>query len=245
MKKIIILAWIMGLILSMSGCGNTSQGSTISTTDEKKDVITVTSSEDVKAVPDVADIIYGIRTESEDAVSCQNKNSEDISHIVEVLKGFDIDEKSIQTNSYGLTPKYNWGSDQQSIIGYEMQTNLTISGLSIDQVSTVVSESVNAGINTIEKISYKTSNYDECYQKALKLAVESAQKKAKALADVSNCTLGDIAYLEELSSEQENKYTNYNANEMTMDSTTSDKAMIVMPGETSIQASVSVDFYIR
>lgn len=152
--------------------------------------ITMDSSETVKIVPDMAKIVFAVTSEAQKADECQQKNTEALNSLTEYLKGQGIDEKSITTSGYSLNPRYDWSSDTRKLIGYEMQTEVTVSDVTVEQVGTLLSGGVNAGANEIYSVSYYSSGYDDAYAEALKKAVELARTKAQALAEASGRTLG-------------------------------------------------------
>lgn len=51
---------------------------------EDEQLITVTSREIVKTVPDMAEIIYAVTTQNRDASACQTENSEKVNQLVQV-----------------------------------------------------------------------------------------------------------------------------------------------------------------
>ncbi len=90
-----------------------------------------------------------------------------------------VDEKSIQTSSYGLSPVHDWNSPTQEITGYEMTTRLTVSDIPIENAGTIMSQSVAAGVNGIDSVSYFASSYDESYQEALREPWQWHRRKPK------------------------------------------------------------------
>ena len=54
-----------------------------------ENVITVTGREEVKVVPDMAQIVYSIYTREDTAAVCQEKNAKDLETAIETLKGLD------------------------------------------------------------------------------------------------------------------------------------------------------------
>lgn len=243
MKKKILLS-IVAVSVMLTACNNSTAitPDTIKVQNIERNVITAAGSEEVRVVPDIADIKYGIHTEAADAASCQSKNAEEVNKVVELLKGLGIEEKQIQTSGFNLNPRYSWSNDKQTLIGYEMRTTITISDLLLEKVGTVLTESVNAGINNIESITYQSSQYDASYQEALKLAIASARAKAEAMAEAGSCSLGKVVNIEEFSSNTEAKANTYLMKE---DAQATAGVMNVMPGEVSIEARVSVEFQIQ
>jgi len=178
MNKPLAAALIAATVLSMTACAQTGTASvpganltTISNTDTN--TIQVNSTEGVKVVPDMAQVNFAVLSQAGDPKACQENNSKDTSSVIEFLKNSGIDEKSIQTSSYGLEPMYDWNNTGQQITGYQMRTSITVSDLPIDQVGTMLSSSVEAGINCIDSVNYLSSKYDENYREALKKAVEA------------------------------------------------------------------------
>ena len=265
-KKIFpILPFFMAVSFFFTACGSNSNHVTASSPAEPsavvpapaadipvsgytRDTITVNSSEQVTVVPDIAEIVYAVRTEAKDAAGCQQQNNTDVSNVVELLKILGTAETAIRTSDYYMYPVYNYSGNTQRITGYEASTSLTVSGLPLDNLSDILTKSVEAGINNIQSITYQSSQYDKAYSNALKLAMESAKAKATALAEAGNCTLGSVAGVRENSNYSEARYTD-NALSTKMRQTTEmeieDAAGTVMPGQIDIEVNITVDYLIQ
>lgn len=211
--------------------------------------ISVNSSEKVTVVPDIAQVEYSVRTEAGDAAACQQKNTESVSQVIELLKSLNIDEASIQTSDYYMNPVYNYSGNTARVTGYEAVATLTVSDLPIDVLDEILSQSVSNGINTIRSITYQASKYDESYQQALTAAVESAHQKAQALADAAGCQVGSVINIRETSGYSEARYSDYAltnryaAAKQEMSMAMEDSAGI-MPGEIQVEASIVVEYQI-
>lgn len=214
--------------------------------DSSYNQVTASGKEEVKVVPDMAEIVFSIHTQKNTAEECQQENAKNLNATIENLKSLGIEEKSIQTSSYGLDPIYNWNSDTREITGYEMNTQLTVSNLPIDQAGSIMSQAVTSGVNRIENVSYFCSNYDENYQEALKKAIEMARSKAQAMAEASGRTLGAVTNVEEYGYNPYARFTGYNAPGSAKAAVTETAAgamdMGVMAGEISVEAQVTVSF---
>lgn len=257
-------------ILGLTACANTPASGTTATTpesmastvspapaaslpafDSTRNTITVNSSEKVTVVPDIAQVVYAVRTEAKDAAACQTKNTEDVNKVIEQLKELGIAEASIQTSDYYMYPIYNYSNNTQRITGYEATTTLTVSDLPIDNLGNILTQSVKAGINNVQSVTYQSSKYDSGYQEALKLAVNSAKTKADALAEAGGCSLGSIAGIVENSNYSEVRYTDNaltakvrNAASMKEESL-ADTGANIMPGEVDIEVHITVEYFIQ
>lgn len=220
-------------------------------TEEESNVyrsITVNSSEAVTIVPDIAEVVYSVRTNNSTAAGCQQQNSESVSQVIELLKELGVEEKSIQTSDFYMRPVYNYSGSTPRVTGYESTTTLTVSDLQIEGLGDLLAQSVSSGINTVESITYQASGYDESYQEALTKAVNMAYQKAQVLAAASGASVGSVVCIQETSGYSQARYTDYaSANmynamkEMRAESALADTAG-VMPGEIEVAASVVVEY---
>lgn len=231
-------------VLSLTACGSTTVPDTFKVQNVENNVISVSSREQVKVEPDMAEVIYSVYSQASDAQTCQTQNNADLEKVLAMLKELGVEEKAIQTSNYGMSPIYNW-EDGKTISGYEMTTQVTVSDIAIAEVGELLANSVDAGVNTIDAVNYSSSKYDEAYQEALAKAIDSARVKAMAMADAGGCKLGKIVNILEYSNNQAMRHSVYSSgagaaakNEAVMD-------MAVMPGEVEIEANISVEFSIE
>lgn len=231
-------------LLFLTGCGGAQTPAfpdVITVQNTEQNVISVQGSETVKTVPDMAQIRFGVSTQAEDAKTCQQKNSEDLKRVIDFLKESGIPEESLQTSNYGMNPIYDYTSGRTAV-GYEMQTTIIVSDITIEETGTLIGACVDRGINNIDSISYLSSQYEACYQEALGKAIETARQKAQTMAQASGCTLGPVVRVQEHSSSQAAKYENsYVARSLS----TGMADVVMEPGQVSIEAQVSVDFSIQ
>lgn len=248
-KTILIAAAALTAALPLSACTQAAPGGAgnVVISQSAEHMIAVEAKEEVKVVPDIADIHYGVTTQNPDANACQQQNTTDVNKVIEVLKAAGVPETSIQTSGYGLNANYDWSSNQQVLTGYEMTTDITVSGILIDQVGSLISNSVANGVNNIQSVTYKSSNFDESYQEALKLAIESAKTKASAMAEAGGCKLGAIINITEYSHKAEARYSNnqYSAKQALSAGPGAVADTAVMPGEVGVEASILVQFAIE
>lgn len=229
---------------AMTGCSSAPSVISVENVESGEEKITVTGKEEVKIVPDMAEIVYAVRTEAETASECQQNNNESLNQAIETLKGLGVAESSIQTSSYGMNPRYDWNSNRQELIGYEMETTMTVSDIPIADVGDILTKSVAAGVNQINSVSYFASQYDDSYAEALKLAVEAARSKAETLAAASGRELGEVIAVEEFGYDPDSRYTG-SLRSMSVKAAASSAVaedMAVMPGEISVEAQVTVEF---
>lgn len=207
--------------------------------------IQVNSSEKVTVIPDIAEIVYSVRTENKDAATCQQNNNEAVSQVLTLLQGLGIEETSIQTSDYYMHPIYSYKNNTTKVTGYEATTTLTVSDLPIDGLGEILTQSVSTGINTVQSITYQASQYDECYQEALTAAINTAYQKAKSMADAAGCSIGPVISLQETSGYSEARYTDYartNQFNAAKEEALADLSASIMPGEIEVEAGIVAEY---
>lgn len=206
--------------------------------------VTINSSETVSVVPDMAEVVYSVRTERSTAADCQQQNAADTDQVIEQLKSLGVEEKSIQTSDFTMRPIYDYSGRTARVTGYEAETTLTVSDLKIEGLGEMLSASVASGINTVQSITYQASGYDQSYQDALTKAVDMAHRKAETLAAASGSNVGKVITIQETSGYTQARYEDtaaVNALNARKESAMEDAAA-VMPGEIDVKASVTVEY---
>lgn len=253
MKRICVLTiGCIGMAAALSACTpqvtasvpNVIRVENVDAGDSKK--IAINSTETVQVTPDMAELVYGITTEDTDASRCQQKNTEALAQVLAFLKAEGYQDNSIKTTGFSLEPRYDWSGNSQRLIGYRMDTQVTVTDVPIDKVGGLLSKTVESGANQIQNVSYFSSTYDEAYEEALKKALELARKKAQVLAGASGQSLGNVIKVEEY---RDSQYGRYVSSEMTRSAkfeAVMDAAgaadMGVMPGQMQVTANISVEF---
>lgn len=269
-KKWMLTLSYMGILcgaLILSGCQSTSADNTTPQAEEVlteegadarkaafadsisygQNTITVNSSEKVTVIPDIAQVVYSVRSQAKDAAGSQQKNAEAVNQVIGQLTGLNIAETSIQTTDYYINPIYNYSNNTAAITGYEAITTLTVSDLPIEGLSEILTASVASGINTIQSVSYQASKYDESYGEALKIAIASAYEKAAALAEAAGCRLGGVIRIEEISGYTQACYSNTSGMNYSVmkEEAMTDEAARIMPGEIDVEAGIVVEYLLE
>lgn len=207
--------------------------------------ISVNSRESVTVVPDIAQVVYSVRTEDKTASGCHQKNGEALSAVIGQLKELGVKESSIQTSDYYMNPIYNYSGNTARVTGYEAAATLTVSDLAINSLDEILAKSVDGGINTIRSITYMAGSYDESYQEALKKAVDAARQKAQALAEASGRNVGAVLNITETSGYTEARYEDRARSNQWMsvkEEFAAADTVGIMPGEICVEASIIAEY---
>lgn len=211
--------------------------------------VTVTGTDSVSVAPDVADLSLAVRTESADATTCQDQAAQAVDAVTAALVASGLPEESIVTSDVNLYPQYDYSTNVETIVGYQMYVGITVRGLSVDQVGETVSTATAAGANVVNNVSYYCSDYDAQYEQALLKAIEQARGKAEAIAGATGATLGSPVSVTEGYDGQQYRLTNSIAYAADEEAATADSGagssqlkLDIDPGTIEIEASVTVEY---
>lgn len=241
---VVACAIMVAGILVLAGCtGSAKEGTTVVNA-ATEHVITVTTSSDVKVVPDKAKVSVSATNQAYEAAECQEANARMANALVDALVAAGVAEKDIQTTNVNMYPTRDYsGIGTPTITGYEMTTSLSVSGLDIDSIGPVLQAAVAAGATDVGGIQYYSSTYDEAYADALRAAIAAAGEKAQVIATASKVSIGAIVNVTEGYQNTAYRYesgSNYLYGAGAMDV----EASKAMPGEIEIGAQVTVSFAI-
>ena len=260
----LLAAIVCTSILSITGCAsaaNPSDKSSITTTVAQaqetasaaaavssQDTVTVSAKGSTRAIPDRAELHFGIRTQAETAEKAQQDNSSNVDAVVKVLTQNGIREEDIQTSMYDVSPQYDWNTgDGTNVIGYSAFSSLSVKNVPIDDAGKLITACTEAGANEFNGISYSCTQYESLYAEALKDAVAAAETKAKVLAEAAGRDLGDVKAIVE--GYQDMTFANnsekvYAASGMGA-AEDSAPAANIQPGQAEITANVTVTYTLQ
>lgn len=131
--------------------------------------------------PDIAIAVLGVETENKDLKIAQNENAIKSTQILNTLRNMELAEKDIKTESYTISPQYDYVEGKQIFRGYRVVHTFKITIKNIQQVGAIVDAAVSSGANIVNNINFTLSNPEIYYNQALKLALKNAVNKAQSI----------------------------------------------------------------
>jgi len=169
----------------------------IGRTDQQVYTITISGEGKVTAIPDVAQISLGIQTEKKQVADAQKENTEKMNNLIKELKGMDIEAKDIKTSNYNIYPRYDWSSNRQTLIGYQVTQTVLVKIRDLEKVGLVIETAGRIGVNQISSLSFTIDEPEKLRQEAREKALSNAREKAEALAKVAEVKLGKLVSFNE------------------------------------------------
>lgn len=210
-------------------------------------VISVSADAKVSGAPDIATLNFGVQTGRQPtAKAAIAKVSKDMAAVLAAVKKMGVEEKDITTQSFWLSPVYDYNEGKQIPRGYEANQSLRVKVRDLDKVGDVLTAATDAGANQAGSISFEIDNPDALTAQAREMAIE----KAKSKADVLAASLGmQVARLTDFSEGGNGYYPPMAMMNKTMDYGVGDamaeQSAQLPAGEQEIQSTVTLMYELR
>ena len=224
--KMRIIALVMAAMLLLTGVGALAERT-----------ITVQGIGTVKVDADRVEINLGVRDVAADVVEAQNTINAQIDKVVEAIRAMGDSVVSVTTSGIGIYPNYDY-SDGEAIIGYTAYNSVIVTLSDVNAAGACIDKAFAAGANSLDYVTFSAANTAEASDKALALAMESAEHKAQVLAEAAGMKLGGILEIRDSSD------SGYYANE-SFARTSEDDAGAgtqVLASQQQVSASISVTY---
>ncbi|MDD3284972.1 MAG: SIMPL domain-containing protein [Patescibacteria group bacterium] len=161
----------------------------------ERNQLTVSAEGKIFAKPDIAQIGFGVKTDTKKEVAqVVEDGTVKMNAVIEKMKALGIEEKDIKTTQYNLSPIYSYpqNTGARVLSGYELYQEVTVKIRNLDTIGNVIKESANLGANQIGNVNFTIDDTDALKAEARKQAIEKAKAKAKELSKQTGIKLGKI-----------------------------------------------------
>jgi uncharacterized protein YggE len=164
--------------------------------------LTVNGTSIISLEPDYARVTAGYSAENEDIRVARDETARKMDEIIASLRALGIEDKDIVTSSFNVESVYDYTKNYANIVGYRVNSNVTITVRDIERVAPVLNAVFEAGSNQSYGLEFRSTKEGEAYREALKDAIKAAKEKAQLMADAAGVTLSKLVSL----SETQNSY---------------------------------------
>ncbi len=206
--------------------------------------ITVNGTGIVTVEPDLANISIGVQNQSKSLETAQQENSTAITSVTKVLTDAEIASKDILTSSYSVYPvnKNDDNGNFVGIVGYQVNTVLSVTVRDITTVGSLLDSVVNAGANQVLNISFSVSDPAKPTSQARKAAVDDARSKADELAQASGVVVSGVVSIQETSAPMPKSQDFGAAASAPSTSSESNRQVSISPGSADLEVDVLIVF---
>jgi uncharacterized protein YggE len=192
--------------------------------------ITVDGTGVAVAVPDRAQLAFGVESEGATAKTALQANGAEMRRVLDALRA--AGARDLATQVVSLSPRYG---DNQGIRAF-VATNTVSATIAVARAGPLIDAAVDAGANQVSGPSLTSSARASLYRAALRNAVADARERAGVLAAAAAGTLGRITTIAE---------TGAQPVPLVERAAASDSSTPIEPGPQEITATVSVTFELR
>jgi hypothetical protein len=215
-----VLALLAIFILVQAVIG-VKQFSYVGKDNSQTNIITVSGTGFVMAVPDIAEFSFSVVADAVQVSDAQNSAATKTNAIIAALKTMGVADADIQTTGYNSYPTYTYqnavcspspilspmisgtsGSSvssaiycppsKQTLTGYEVSETLDVKIRNMDNAGTALSKVGSLGATNISGLSFVVDNLDAVQTQARDKAITDAKTKAAHLAQVLGVSLNHI-----------------------------------------------------
>lgn len=155
--------------------------------------IAVTGEGKVYAVPDIAELSFGVQTGRQaTAQAAMEKLQRDMNAIFEAVKTKGVEEKDIRTESLWLNPAFDWENGKQIPRGFEANQSFRVKIRDLGKIGEVLSAATAAGANQAGGVSFTIDDPEKLRAEAREKAIIQAKEKATALTAQLGVTLSKL-----------------------------------------------------
>ncbi len=238
---LLVLAAVIYLALLSRNAAK--QYGTIGAPPVQRDSISVDAVGKVTALPDIASVSIGVKTEKKSIADAQKENSLKMNAIIEKLQQLGVAKEDIQTSQYSIDPAYDYPDGKEILRGYEVRQDVDVKVRKLDSISDILASAASLGANQIGGIGFTIDDPETLRQQARLKGIEAAKKKAQDLAAAAGVKLGKVVGFSESSSSPESPV--YYAKDMvTGMGGASNPSPNVQPGSQDVIVNVTVQYEI-
>ena len=160
---------------------------------------------EVRAAPDMATINSGVTTQGATAREALDANTAAMSELIDALKAAGIEARDIQTSGFSVNPNYVYSDARDDlgyslppkINGYQVSNSVTVVVRDLEELGSILDQSVTVGANTVNGVSFSVADPSELLDQARRLAFADARGKADLYASIADATLGELESISE------------------------------------------------
>jgi uncharacterized protein YggE len=232
MKRVLLLAAAGLVVVALAGAVGLPDLAGAQDPAQTPDAITVSGVGTVEAVPNEAQMSFGVETRRDTAKAVVSANADAMRRVVNALRQAGGRELATQWVSV-----YPFTDENGTVTGYSASNS--VSAVSdVDDAPGLIDAATEAGANNVSGPGLSSSNAEALYRQALAKAVAAARLNAEALAKAAGRSVGEITTIVEGGAQSPTPM--YREAAQAADSSTP-----IVPGEQETSATVSVTFSLR
>ena len=201
--------------------------------------ITVSGTGETQISADTAVVTLGVTARDKDVLAAQQKANGTIAAIRKALTELGIPADCVNTDYMNIYAIYDYSGDQEQVTAYNAGSTLAIKVTDMENVGRVIDSAFAAGANTLNGISFSSSDTEAAKAESLKKAVADAKAKAGVLAEAAGLKLTSVVTISEGGTfSYDNLVSNFSARGI--DEKSADMGTVVQAAKLIVSATVTL-----
>jgi uncharacterized protein YggE len=177
-------------LVALAGCGTIA--TTTAGTGATANTVTASGTGIAQAVPDTAEMSFGVTTTSSNAKSALDDAAKAAEQITSAVKKQGVADEDIQTRDVSVYPQSTDQDGKQVITSYQASLNVQVKVRDIAKLGEIISAANAAGANTISGPGFTIDDPAPVRAQAIDEAVADARKSAEAMAKAAGKSVGAV-----------------------------------------------------
>ena len=149
--------------------------------------INVSGEGKVRVTPDQVFIAVSVDTKGSKAIDVKKQNDEVVEKVIQAIKKSKLPKEDVQTKRISLNPVYDYEKKKYS---YNATQTIEILLKDLSQYDGLMESLIDAGINRISNVEFRSSKIEQHKAEARKLAMKEAKSKAEDYVSVLGQKVG-------------------------------------------------------
>ena len=151
----------------------------------------------VKRAPDQARVTIASESRAATAAEAQRLAAEAMTTVQKALAKTALPADAIKTTNYSMQPDLEWANGRSRVKGYIVRNEIEVRVDDMSKLSGVIDAAGSSGATSMSNLQFDLKDRAAAEREALRLAVQDAMERAKAMAAGAQATLGPILRVEE------------------------------------------------
>jgi uncharacterized protein len=233
-----LLAALALALVALAGCGQIGTSSSGGTA-TAANTVTASGAGTAQALPDTAEMSFGVTTTSPNAKSALDEASQGAEKIASAVKKQGVVGEDVQTQDVSVYPQTVDQNGKQVITGYQASLSVRVKVRDIAKLGEIISAANAAGANDISGPTFTVADPAPARAKAIDQAVADARRSAEAMAKAAGKSVGTVLSMS--SSDAGSTPVAYGA----ADAAGAARSVPIEPGKLDITANVVVVFELK
>ena len=196
----------------------------------------------VKRAPDQARVTIASESRAATAAEAQRLAAEAMTTVQKALAKTSLPGDAIKTTNYSMQPDLEWTNGRSRVKGYIVRNEIEVRVDDMSKLSSVIDAAGASGATSMSNLQFDLKDRAGAEREALRLAVQDAMERAKAMAAGAQASLGPILRVEERLDDSSPRPMPM---QMRMTQTAGAAPTPVSPGDVGIRAEVFVTVAIK